>query len=809
MKRSKKKILKPRTKRTRPNKRKKNKKTKLFKIFIACFFLSIIGIVGLTSYYFIIDKKVAQILLRPRIANSSLIFSDYLKLTNQINIELQSLIKILGARGYVKKETPENPGEYSIINNNLRIYTREFHNNFGFLEKSKIFNYDLETGSINSKDTSIPNITIEPKILSSLTSGQRRESKYLSLEKIPKNLINAVINIEDERFYEHFGIDIIGISRALAINLVNMKYLQGGSTITQQLAKNLLFTPKKTLTRKIQEAFAALSLEKRLTKDKILEMYLNEVYLGQEGSVAIHGMSSASFAFFDKPLSKITLSEASLLAGIIKAPSYYSPIRNYGNAIARRNIVLEKLYENRLIKKDGFEKAKSEKIKIKQKRSFETVASYFAQSLKTELKKDLNLEEQDLSTLNVFTGINYEFQICAENAIKLGLDNLEKTYKNLAKKPLSAGLVAIEPYTGLVKAWVGDRDFSKSQFDNVVQANRQTGSTIKPFVYLTALDRSLNDYKVATTSTLLADRPMEIKTSGKEEFWSPKNYDSEFRGIVTLRYALEKSLNLPTVYLGQKVVEDKIGITLETFGISDNPLAVPSISLGALETNLLRLTNAYATIANGGIYIKPRFYVSVQNRIGEIIATSKIQERRVATSTASYVLTNVLQGVIERGTATIVKRNGFNYQAAGKTGTTNDARDAWFVGYTPNLVAGVWVGYGDNSKIGLTGGSAAAPIWTEFMKCASEFFDDQEFFIPEGIIFQDIDSKTGLKYNNDCLGHPVKEVYIRGTEPPYFCNEDQNDQLNDFVPQEKFNSRRPILKQKNEKEKSIFDLLFG
>ena len=308
--------------------------------------------------------------------------------------------------------------------------------------------------------------------------------------------------------------------------------------------------------------------------------------------------------------------------------------------------------------------------------------------------------------------------------------------------------------------------------NHVVSASRQVGSTIKPFVYLTALDATLNNYKVATVNSIILDEPFSIALPNGNN-WEPENYDRKFRGRVTLRYALEKSLNLPAVYIGQRVGFDNIANTIELFQIKDNVDAIPAITLGALETNLLSLTTAYASLANGGIYVEPRLFRSVVDNSGKVILRSEIKEKILSDHKAAYIVTNILQGVIERGTGQVVKRRGFTIPSAGKTGTSNDSRDSWFVGFTPKLAVGVWVGYDDNTPTGLTGASGAGVIWADFMNCAYQYLEPEKFIIPAGIEFIDIDLDSGLRASKYCQSNNiVKEVYINGTAPVAFCGQD-------------------------------------
>ncbi|MCB0311372.1 MAG: hypothetical protein KDD42_09055, partial [Bdellovibrionales bacterium] len=396
---------------------------------------------------------------------------------------------------------------------------------------------------------------------------------------------------------------------------------------------------------------------------------------------------------------------------------------------------------------------------------------FYTTAISRHLSEQLDLDAALASGISIYTGLIPEMQSCAENAVQKGLESLEKNYAALAKAPqkIEAGLVAIEPFSGKIRAWVGGRDYSVNQFDHVDLASRQIGSTVKSFLYLTALDSGLNNYKVATPVTILSDTPMEVRLVANKT-WQPENYDHQYRGDVTLRYALEHSLNIPAAYVGQKVGPENLLRTLRLFRLGDDLQPVPALALGAADTDLLSLTSAYAALANGGVYVSPRIYISALDQEGHNVLNSEIFEERVADENAVFVLTNILQGVVERGTGNIARRLGFERAAAAKTGTSNDTRDAWFIGFTPNLAAGVWVGYDDNGKLGLTGGVAAGPIWTEFMKCSEPFYPAMDFIAPPGVVFVDLDRRSGDRVTRSCPSDEVvREVFVSGTEPSNRC----------------------------------------
>ena len=679
---------------------------------------------------------------------------------------------ILSDRRYTEVSSqPGRPGEYLLSNDSLTIYTRDFTTATGTTHRAQRVTLSLRDGRESSPSAQNQRALLEPQIISYLGAQDMRASRFVSLDLIPESVQQAVMSIEDERFFNHFGIDIFGITRALLRNILAGRLVQGGSTLTQQLAKNLFLSPKKTILRKLLEIPTALSLENHLSKKQLLELYLNEVYLGQEGSISIHGMPQATTTLFGKNISDISLDEAATLAGIIKAPSYYNPRKHPERAKERRDTVLAKMRDLEHITEAEYKTAIHRPLRISQQQEHRRIAQFFTSTLEAELNETIDIENAPSTGLAVYTGLDLGMQRCAEAAIERGVTALEAAHPKLKKgdQQLQAALVAIEPHSGLVRSWVGGRDFSESQFNRVNLAMRQIGSTVKPFLYLTALDGTLNSYKTATAVSILEDKPMEIHVN-KQAAWSPENYDHEFRGDVTLRYALENSLNMPALYIAERVGLATLKKTLSAFKIAPTVQEVPSIALGALDSNLLRLTAAYGALANGGVYIQPRLFTSALDGSGERLATSEVVEERVADEGASFVLTNILRGVLDRGTGKGARAKGFNRPAAGKTGTSDNARDAWFVGYTPTLVAGVWLGFDDNSPLNITGGGASAPIWGDFMKCSAPFMPLGDFSPPPDVAFVNIDSKTGQVATPDCpREHVAQEAFLRGTEPSKRC----------------------------------------
>ncbi len=759
---------------------------RLFLIFGALF----VAAVGVGSLY-ARDLVLKRLAANSRAAASVVLARPF---TLQVNDDINrvNLVSRLRRLGYVELETPpELPGQYHLSPNSIEIITREridFEHAGGKLPGAQVsvaLNNSRVT-AINQAAATIPSLTFEEEVIAPLSNSLTRASSPKPLQVFPPQLVQAVLSIEDERFYSHFGLDLIAITRAMLVNIQHRRLVQGGSTITQQLAKNLFFTNERTLSRKLLEVFAAPVLEATYSKNQILELYLNEVFLGQEGNVAIHGFGEAAESFFGKDVSQLSLIESATLAGIIKAPSKFSPRQHPQKAFERAQVVLEKMHDLGHIDDKALAAAKAQPPAVQQAKRSRRVAPYFIDFVRRTIENDLDLSSMNSHVIQVHTGIDAEYQICGEQAIETGLLALEKQYPRLRKKKkkVQAALVSVVPHSGEIRAWVGGREYGENQFDRISSAKRQPGSAFKPFVYLTALDRSLNSYRVARTTSILADEPLSLNIPGSG-IWEPQNYDKEYRGEVTLRYALTHSLNVPTINLAQKVGVEAIAHTAALFGFGKDLPAVPSLALGAGEVTPLELARAYAAIANGGMLLNLRPILALSaDESAAVFARTPLSEAVVASKQAVFVLTDILRSVVEGGTGNSVRRAGFKRPAAGKTGTTNDMRDAWFSGFTPSLLSIVWVGYDDNTPLGLTGGQSAAPIWADYMKCVQDMEPELDFVAPEGVVYRQIDAPTGRLASASCGGPSVTELFVEGTEPVSTCDEamPENDALPSGLP---------------------------
>lgn len=534
------------------------------------------------------------------------------------------------------------------------------------------------------------------KILAELYIERRT---FIPEYNIPPLVKQAFIAIEDQRFYSHPGIDFIGILRALYKDILAGSFVEGGSTITQQLAKMLFLTPEKTLQRKIKEAILSLQIEKRYTKDEILGIYINQVYFGSRA----YGIEAAAHAYFGKSTFELNLAEVALLAGLPKAPSAFSPFKDPQKAYLRRSIVLQKMFENGFITKEQLISANAEPLPQKNfPRRYN--APYLIEYLRTNLENSYN-DNLYTGGLRIYSTIDSYMQTIAEQAVRQGVRTIEKR----SGAGVQGALVAIDLRTGHIKAMVGGTDFWQSQFNRAVSALRQPGSAFKPFVYAVAVESGMD------VNDNILDAPISFKASGKKRVWSPKNYDNKYRGYVSLKTALALSLNAATVRLASKVGIGNIIDFIHRSGIHRDLDPYMPLALGASEVTLLELTSAYSVFATGR-RITPIAYEKITNREGTVLEEIIPYSEEALPHEKVEKMRELLRSVVEEGTAQRAKE--LDRKVYGKTGTTNNFSDAWFIGFDDRLLVGVWVGRDNHTPIGEkeTGASSALPIWIEFMK---------------------------------------------------------------------------------------------
>jgi penicillin-binding protein 1B len=612
----------------------------------------------------------------------------------------------------------------------------------------------------------VNHVTFDPPLIAAIASGGREKRRRVPLARIPRVVRDAVLAIEDRRFYDHPGVDLLRTAGAILTNLRGERpYLVGGSTLTQQLVKNLFLTPEKTITRKLLEQSMAVILERRLTKDQILELYLNEVYLGQRGSFAIHGVAEAARLYFGKDVTNLTLAEAATLAGMIQAPPLYSPVRSAERARERRNVVLQAMVEAGLLAPEAARRASAEPLTTTPA-GLEGEAPYFVDFIAQTLAEQFpGLTSRPV---DVYTTLDIHLQRIAQDAVREGLAAVDARLARRRSRRAQAALLAADPRTGEILAFVGGRAYDASQFNRVVHARRQPGSVFKPFVYLAAFEAAAEEGRTdVTPATLLADEPATFLVGSDE--WTPGNYEDEYEGVITARRALAMSRNLATIRMAERVGFEKVAAFWKRFGTSMPPRPYPSIALGVFEASPWEIAEAFTVFTNGGETRPLRAIVRLEQDGRALPLPPHPPPRRVARPDTTFLVTSMLQAVIDEGTGAGARAAGFTLPAAGKTGTTNDLRDAWFVGFTPELLAVVWVGHDDNQALGLSGAQAALPIWTAFMKRALAGRAAVPFGPPpDGVTVVEIDRDTGELAGPGCP-RVISEAFLAGTEPTVLC----------------------------------------
>src|SRR5712691_11839736 len=577
---------------------------------------------------------------------------------------------------------------------------------------------------------------------------------FAPLARIPKSLKDAIIATEDRRFSSHWGVDPVGIARAVYQNYRRGRIVEGGSTITQQLTKVLFLTPDKSLERKLKEAVLALELERRYSKTRILEMYLNQVYFGH----GAYGVEAAARTYFGKSVSELTLQESALLAGLPRAPSSYSPFEHADVARRRREVVLRRMVEFGVLKDaESTRLAKTDLGLIPPERR-RTTGQYFLEYVQQALEAKYGADMVFKGGLRVYTTLNPSMQLAAEQALRDGLRALEaRTAKPKPGEHPEGAVVTVEPQTGYVKAIVGGYDFFRSEFNRAVQAKRQPGSAFKPFVYIAALETGF------TPASRIEDAPV-VYTVGNT-VWKPENYDRKFRGSTTLQQAMEESINVVTVKLQERVGINRTIQVARRLGVA-SPLDLNlSLALGTSDLTLLELTSAYGVLANQGVWMPPTAVRHVTNAQGKLLEEHVPEGREALSPEMAYVITHMLRGVVERGTGQAAKALG--RPIAAKTGTTNDYSNAWFIGFTPHLATGVWVGYDRPRSLGReeTGGRTAVPIWTSYMARILGDSPKDDFPVPDRVVTLLVDEDP----SDECV-RPVPMAFVKGTEPAVACS---------------------------------------
>lgn len=616
------------------------------------------------------------------------------------------------------------------------------------------------------------------------------------LREIPVDLQNAFIAIEDNDFYKHWGISTKGILRAFVKNLLKGRTVQGGSTITQQLSKTIFLTSERTISRKIKEVLLTIQLEREYTKEEILQLYINQIYFGAGG----YGAESASKIYFGKSVRNLELAEAALIAGLPKAPNYYSPLKNAERAKNRRRIVLSRMRELGYITKEQEEQANEVPVPTEKHIEEQNSGHYFIEYLRILLEPKYGTNILHKGGLKIYTTLDIKMQEIAEKALSEALDKFDKDRlavfekEKVEPKKVQGAIMAIDPVTGAIRVMVGGRDFKETKFNRAVQAKRQAGSSFKPFVYTAAIDT-----KLMTPATVLEDKQMVYVFDGTKwdlvsrnlsyveilaekmnigdvidpmKVWYPVNYGGKYREKVLLREALARSINTCAIEVIDKIGPNVVIDYARKMGIKSPLTNTLSLALGSSDVTLQEMVSSFGTLASGGVRTEPYFVTKVIDKDGRILEHNIPTEKEVLSPQTSFIMTNLLKGVVDKGSGYAARQLG--RPCAGKTGTSNDSADAWFVGYTTQLVAGVWVGYDDRTSLGqkVTGGNLACPIWTKFMKEALAGSPVVDFAEPQngGIEWTNIDPKTGLLALSKTPGK-YEEAFLFGTMPSLYCTQ--------------------------------------
>jgi penicillin-binding protein 1B len=763
----------PKPKRKKPKPRKWLDRATLAKILIAFILIPLIAVVAfLIRYYYIFDGTIEMKLgKRYRLAETK-IYAAPAVLYPGKSMGLSELEARIRRLGYEENDTGLGVSYYQLLKTNHLLVYNDVNVPGDPNRKAEIVCSGNAIRSITDSITrkELTQFTLKPEMLSNAIDKNREKRRFVSYQELPEVLINAVLAAEDRRFFMHSGIDPIRILQALIVDLRAGAATQGASTLTQQFVKNYFLTPERTWRRKFADAYMSILLEKRLSKPQIFELYSNEVYLGQAGSFSIVGFGEAADAFFDKSIKDLTLEEAATLAGIITAPNRYTPLRYTQRATARRNLVLDQMAEYRMITPKERDETKSKPLTVKPTSILNySDAPYFVDYVQDILVEKFGDEALALSKFRVLTTLNTELQKAAFESIQTGMMELD-THFSKRKPPVPPGtvqasLIAIDPKNGHILAMIGGRNYGTSQFNRITQSKRQPGSIFKPFVFAAALETAYYSPTPLTAASTILDQPTQFTFENLE--YEPRNFKEEYLGQVTMRQAITKSLNIATIKFAEKVGYTKVSDLARKLGLNENIKPYPAMAIGSFEITPLEMVRAYTAFANGGLLSDLTPIIGIQDGDGKAVWIDPAQPQRALTPQISFLVTSLLQSVINNGTGAGARSRGFTLPAAGKTGTSHDG---WFAGYTPDLLCIVWIGFDDNRELNLSGSQSALPIWTEFMKKAIQLkpLKGQEFEVPEDVPEVEIDPATGLLATERCL-QKEKEYFIKGTEPTLYC----------------------------------------
>jgi penicillin-binding protein 1B len=768
-----------------------------FALIIVAVFLA----VGTAAYFYYshqykneVDDRLAK---GPLFASVAQVYAAPQEIRPGQKFTADSIAALLRRAGY---NTNNNQlGSFQLVNDSIVI--KPGPQSFLAMDGATITSANGQVQSITAENgAQLAAYKLEPQLITALSEDKNRTKRRLvTYNQIPPHMVQAVMAIEDRRFFEHGGINYGRTAKCAVEDILTHHKGCGGSTITQQLARGFFLSPEKTYARKLAEIMITFQLEDRFTKQQIFEMYANQIPMGQRGSFPIAGFAEAAQAYFGKDLRQLDTAECAMLAGLIQRPSYFNPYKHMDRMMERRNIVLDSMADIGAITTAEAVRAKAEPIRLAPPSIDASEAPYFVDLVHDELVQRIGDSAAAHSALRIYTSLDPDLQRAAQDAVETGMKNVDelvrKRYAALHKKPAKGSkaepdatpitypqvaLVALNPHTGQVLALVGGRNYATSQLNHAM-AERPTGSIFKPFVYATAYNTSLTGTDldgsgVFTALTKLNDDPQNFGTNGQT--YMPGNFErGEFPGMVPVTTAIEHSLNIATIALAQMVGYDNVASLAHSAGIV-NARGTPSVAIGTYNATPLDMAGAYTTFANNGVHLKPWMLASVRNPQGDIVADFAPEAQQVLDPRVAYLTQSLLEGVMARGTAAGVRSRGFTAPAAGKTGTSHDA---WFAGYSSNLLCIIWVGNDDYTDVKIEGAKAAAPIWAEFMMRAlklPQYSDMKPFTVPDGIDVLQINRPTGLVADASCPSDSITVAFLLGTEPQSTCSHMGEDTQN-------------------------------
>jgi penicillin-binding protein 1B len=742
-------------------------------------------------FYFKYQRIVDERLKQPIFASTAKIFAAPREVRPGQKLSIQLLANELREAGYTADGASQVSEMGTFTEGALSINVRPGPQSYHSQDSAVIhITSDVVQSITDDKGQPLASYELEPLLITGLSDdASRTKRRLISYNEIPQNLIQAVMAIEDRRFFEHNGVNFWRLISAGIQDVFSGHKRQGGSTLTMQLSRGFFLSPEKTWKRKVIEIVITFQLEHRFTKQQIFEMYANQINLGQRGSFSIDGFGEASQAYFGKDMRQLDLAECALLAGMIQRPNYFSPFRHPDRTIERRNLVLDGMVETGAITKDQAERAKSEPLHLSAANVDASEAPYFVDLVHEQLMQKLGERDFNREGLRIYTSLDPDLQRAAADAVEVGMKNVDDLVNKMHPHPKpgetilypQVALVALNPHTGQVLALIGGRNYGNSQLNHAV-AKRPTGSIFKPFVYATAFNTAVagtilpGQERPFSSISMLNDEQTTYDVGGQE--YSPRNYKDEYHGQVTAMYALAHSLNNATIGLASEVGFDNVAALGRESGVK-SARGTPSVAIGSYDATPIDMAGAYTVFANNGMHLDPWMLASVRTSSGDVVTDFTPTSKQVLDPRVAYLTTNLMEGVMNFGYGYETRRRGFMEPAAGKTGTSHDA---WFAGFTSNLICIVWVGNDDYTDVKLAGALAAAPIWAEFMKRAvklPQYSDTHSFSPPDGVEVVKIDKVSNLLSDDTCPD-AFDAAFLAGTAPLETCDHPSADKRNIF-----------------------------